>query len=218
MIDGVVTIRGEREFVVRAGHLFANARVEFACAATDLNTWSRGELREAVTRGLGIARRPGFSISKLFTDRVLSDEDSLRHLAHITDIGARVRISRAELPYEMIMVDRRVVVLGGPRESGPRTYTVLRDPDAVAGVSSMFWAIWSGASDLAEVVPAAPPVLDPQSRDVLRRLVSGATDEAAAGELGLSLRTYRRRVAELMTVLGARSRFQAGARARELGW
>jgi DNA-binding NarL/FixJ family response regulator len=33
----------------------------------------------------------------------------------------------------------------------------------------------------------------------------------------LSLRTYRRRVAELMTALGATSRFQAGARAHELG-
>jgi DNA-binding NarL/FixJ family response regulator len=33
----------------------------------------------------------------------------------------------------------------------------------------------------------------------------------------LSLRTYRRRVAELMAALGATSRFQAGALANELG-
>jgi DNA-binding NarL/FixJ family response regulator len=43
------------------------------------------------------------------------------------------------------------------------------------------------------------------------------TDETAVRALGVSLRTYRRRVAELMTALGAASRFQAGARARELG-
>ena len=153
-----------------AAHLFAAARTEFACAATDVNTWSRGELRVAVTRGIRTARGPGFSISKLFTDRALADQESLRHLAHVTGLGARVRISRAELPYEMVMVDRRVVVLVGPRESSPRTHTVLRDPDAVAGVSSMFWAIWSGASDLAEVAPAPPPVLDARSREVLRRL------------------------------------------------
>ncbi len=35
--------------------------------------------------------------------------------------------------------------------------------------------------------------------------------------LGTSLRTYRRRVAELMTALEAGSRFQAGVRAGELG-
>jgi hypothetical protein len=36
-------------------------------------------------------------------------------------------------------------------------------------------------------------------------------------DLGMSLRTYRRRVAELMAAVGASSRFQAGLRARELG-
>jgi len=43
------------------------------------------------------------------------------------------------------------------------------------------------------------------------------TDEAAARQLGTSLRTYRRRVAELMATLQAGSRFQAGVRAGELG-
>jgi DNA-binding NarL/FixJ family response regulator len=48
-------------------------------------------------------------------------------------------------------------------------------------------------------------------------LGAGLKDETAARELGLSLRTYRRRVADLMAALGADSRFQAGLRARELG-
>ncbi|MDG9711379.1 hypothetical protein [Streptomyces sp. DH10] len=55
------------------------------------------------------------------------------------------------------------------------------------------------------------------SRTVLRALGSGATDETAARELGMSLRTYRRRVAERLNALGAGSRFQAGMRAGELG-
>lgn len=52
---------------------------------------------------------------------------------------------------------------------------------------------------------------------MLRALGSGATDEAAARDLGMSVRTYRRRVAELLDVLEAGSRFQAGVRAGELG-
>jgi DNA-binding NarL/FixJ family response regulator len=39
----------------------------------------------------------------------------------------------------------------------------------------------------------------------------------AARELNVSLRTYRRHVAEILRELGASSRFQAGARAVELG-
>jgi DNA-binding NarL/FixJ family response regulator len=52
---------------------------------------------------------------------------------------------------------------------------------------------------------------------LLDALASGSEDEAAARALGMSLRTYRRRVAELMAAVGATSRFQAGLRARELG-
>lgn len=52
---------------------------------------------------------------------------------------------------------------------------------------------------------------------ILEMLSSGCKDETAARTLGPGLRTYRRRVAELMTALGATSRFQAGAPARELG-
>ncbi|MFE8993165.1 hypothetical protein ACFYMI_36140 [Streptomyces collinus] len=52
---------------------------------------------------------------------------------------------------------------------------------------------------------------------MLYALGSGMTDVTASRELGMSLRTYRRRVAELLVVLGADSRFQAGVRVGELG-
>jgi DNA-binding NarL/FixJ family response regulator len=48
-------------------------------------------------------------------------------------------------------------------------------------------------------------------------LGEGLTDEAASRRLGVSLRTYRRRVADLLLALEADSRFQAGLRAGELG-
>jgi DNA-binding NarL/FixJ family response regulator len=51
-------------------------------------------------------------------------------------------------------------------------------------------------------------------------LADGYTDEATARRLGVSIRTVRRNTAELMTLLGARSRFQAGiyaAQSRLLG-
>ena len=46
---------------------------------------------------------------------------------------------------------------------------------------------------------------------------TGSGWEPAARRLGTLLRTYRRRVAELMATLEAGSRFQAGIRAGELG-
>ncbi|MCZ9340392.1 DNA-binding response regulator, partial [Streptomyces sp. TRM76130] len=84
-------------------------------------------------------------------------------------------------------------------------------------VYSLFEAVWEAATGLDAFLCADRPRLDAGSRTILRALGSGATDETAARELGMSLRTYRRRVAALLTALDADSRFQAGLRAGELG-
>jgi DNA-binding CsgD family transcriptional regulator len=70
------------------------------------------------------------------------------------------------------------------------------------------------------VQPAAPRRDQPssQERDLLRLLGQGLTDASAARQLGVSLRTVRRMMAELMARLDARSRFEAGIRAAERGW
>jgi DNA-binding NarL/FixJ family response regulator len=62
--------------------------------------------------------------------------------------------------------------------------------------------------------PAAPPDDRDSDRVVLALLASGMTDEAAASEMRVSVRTFRRRVARAMRSLGAASRFQAGVMAR----
>lgn len=53
--------------------------------------------------------------------------------------------------------------------------------------------------------------------DVLQHLCAGHKDEVGARLLNMSLRTYRRHVADLLKMLGANSRFEAGARAVALG-
>ncbi|WP_459800585.1 helix-turn-helix domain-containing protein [Herbidospora sp. RD11066] len=55
-------------------------------------------------------------------------------------------------------------------------------------------------------------------RLVLVQLLSGATDQAASNRLGISARTYSRRVSELLDHMGVQSRFQAGAEANRRGW
>ncbi len=43
-------------------------------------------------------------------------------------------------------------------------------------------------------------------------------DEIGARALGVSVRTYRRRIADLLTTLNAGNRAQAALAARERGW
>ncbi|WAU81902.1 DNA-binding response regulator [Streptomyces sp. Qhu-G9] len=211
----IVTIRGDLELLTRTAELFSSVQEEFVCVARDLSTWSRPGARQAARDRL---RSSGtHQIRKLYSPAVLADEHSREHLADLLGRGARVRIAATTLPHETIIIDRRFAILAGVHTPGGREYTMASAPALVGGIHALFEAAWETATDMRTFVRGEQPDLDAESRTVLRALGSGATDETAARELGLSLRTYRRRVAELLTSLDAGSRFQAGMRAGELG-
>ncbi|MFF2775122.1 DNA-binding response regulator [Streptomyces sp. NPDC058052] len=215
MTTGIVTLRGEEELARRAGALFAGARREFLCAAGEAGTWSAAA---ATAAGSRTEVAEGLVVRKLYGPDALLASGGRELLVRLAAAGAEVRISPAPPAQEAIVVDRRLAVLAGPRPpgGGPRTYSVLREPGVVDGVRALFGTAWETAAELTVHLRAPLPRLDADGRAVLRSLAAGHTDETASRLLGLSLRTYRRRVAALMTALGARSRFQAGLMAGEL--
>ncbi|MGW6309682.1 DNA-binding response regulator [Streptomyces niveus] len=215
--EHVFSVRGDAELVARAGHLFESAESEFVCAARDLRTWSQPAARQAVQARMSGSYAPGFTTRKLLSPVALADEEARAHLRQVRGAGALVRISGSRLPHETILIDRRVMILAGRETSAGREYTVTTSRTLVDGVHSMFRALWDTAADLETYLRGDVPHLDAQSRAILGELASGRTDTSAAKRLGVSLRTYRRRVASLMTDLESDSRFQAGVRAGELG-
>ncbi|MFI0349032.1 DNA-binding response regulator [Actinomadura sp. 9N407] len=214
--DVNVTLRGEVELAERAGHLFGQAREEFICAATDLNTWVMPEVREQILASRWEAP-PELRVCKLYNAQALATEASERHVLAMAARGVEVRICTTRLRQETIIIDRRVAIMAGPPVQGVRTYTAVRSPDVIESMRTLYWATWESATELAEYRRDRPPALGEESLEILRLLGGGHKDETAARRLGLSLRTYRRRVAEILTLLDADSRFQAGRRAHELG-
>ncbi|WSQ10301.1 DNA-binding response regulator [Streptomyces sp. NBC_01231] len=211
----ILTLRGDLEFLTRTEQLFSSVQEEFVCAARDLDTWPRPAARRTTRDRL---RSSGtHQVRKLYSPAALAGERSREHLGELADRGARVRIAATTLPHETIVIDRRFAILAGLPAPGGREYTLTTAPTLVGGVYALFEAAWETATDLKTFLRGEQPQLDAGSRTVLRALGSGATDETAARELGMSLRTYRRRVAELLDALDAGSRFQAGVRAGELG-
>jgi hypothetical protein len=195
---GVVVLRGHRELYERTRHLFAKAR-EVTYAANDARTWASPS-----------QPAPGVRTRKLYRPGVMLDPTGAQHARFVATAGAHVRITTVELT-EALVVDRRVAIL-----AGDGSFTVVWIPNVVAGVHTLLDTAWKDATDLAEYERDYGEVCSLAPR-MLELLGSGATDGVAARSMGLSLRTYRRRVAQLLTTLGATSRFQAGARARELG-
>ena len=57
-----------------------------------------------------------------------------------------------------------------------------------------------------------------RDRVLLKLLSEGMTDQGIARKLGLSVRTIRRLMSDLMKRLNAQSRFEAGAEAVRRGW
>lgn len=191
-------LRGHRELYERTRHLIDKAK-EVTYAANDARTWVSPS-----------QPAPGVRTRKLYRPGVLLDPTGAQHARFAATAGAQVRITTTELT-EALVVDRRVAIL-----AGDGSFTVVWIPDVVAGVHALLETAWGDAADLAdyerdygETCLMAPRMLE--------LLGSGATDGVAARSMGLSLRTYRRQVTQLLVTLGATSRFQAGARARELG-
>ena len=207
--DPVPVLHGVEELHDRTAHLFATAS-EVTCAARDLNTWAATRPRPGDARPVSMPK-----LRKLYRPAVLLNPAMARHVRAVSARGAAVRITPDDLN-ETIIIDRRFAILAGDVVDGRRGYGVVTEPTVVQNVASLFDAAWRAATDLA-VYDARHAELRELAPRVLELLASGCKDETAARTLGLGVRTYRRRVAELMTALGAESRFQAGARARDLG-
>lgn len=141
--------------------------------------------------------------------------------------AVRRRAERGENVRVLGSVPGRLALVGDVAALVPRSYgpgddvvLVVRQRALVDSLIWLFESLW----ERALVVPGLPGDGDPVGADegarrlLLEQLARGAKDEQIARTLGLSLRTVRRRVADLMDDLGAGSRFQAGVEAVRRGW
>src|SRR5690606_13017466 len=111
----------------------------------------------------------------------------------------------------MIIVDGSTTLL--PADGTSATALVVHNRSLGRAMSALFEQVWT-ESRVATTPPATVDVSEPTPAeiDLLRLLGKGMTDASAARQLGVSLRTVRRMMADLMSRLGARSRFEAGMR------
>jgi DNA-binding transcriptional ArsR family regulator len=115
-------------------------------------------------------------------------------------------------PVSLALYDRTVALVPG---SDPQEWLLVRSVGLVAALGALFDQVWERAVPTAE---SHADGLTAQQRDVLRLMTTCSTDDVIARQIGSSVRTVRRVVADLMEALEARSRFQAGVRAVKVGW
>ncbi|MFE9770042.1 helix-turn-helix domain-containing protein [Streptomyces sp. NPDC005808] len=138
----------------------------------------------------------------------------------LADSGAEIRTA-ATLPVPMIVVDRSVAVVQRTPDDEIGTSSeadLVTSPVLVTALYALFEREWAAA------LPGdAPPQrrengLSDQEHALLELLCEGLTDEMAARRLGVSLRTVRRTMSDLLTRTGVKSRFQIGMVTGANGW
>jgi DNA-binding CsgD family transcriptional regulator len=212
---GVEHLHGLDEVQTRLERLAAHARAE-CLSFRPGGGQSRASL--AASRVLDdAALRRGVTLRTMYESSAHQDPPTTEYARWLLRAGSAVRTAPT-LPTRMVLVDRQVALL--PLEPGDtrRGAVQLAGAGVIAALVALFELAWTAAAPFAAGPEADAHGLNEQQRQLLRMLGEGLTDETTAKALGVSARTARRMVAELMERLGARSRFEAGLKAAQRGW
>ncbi|GGW13193.1 hypothetical protein GCM10018980_71470 [Streptomyces capoamus] len=143
------------------------------------------------------------------------DSTVVKDLAQCTS-RAEVRVSGGEL-HEVLIVDGSNAFTWSSQSANDESATLVTDLAAAKALDLFYANVWRTGRPIPEHLHIRERLSSDVMRRVLMCLRAGHTDAVAASDMTVSLRTYRRHVAQLMRDIGAESRFQAGVRTVELG-
>jgi sugar-specific transcriptional regulator TrmB/DNA-binding CsgD family transcriptional regulator len=162
--------------------------------------------------------------------RALLDRRAMSAPQMVTDIraslaaGQEIRVVDA-VPVKLMIVDEETgfLPLRGDQPESPASILIHRS-GLLAVLIAFFEAEWERGFPLRpgpgrdDLIEDRPGDLDQDDRQVLALLLAGLTDQAVAGQLGMSLRTVHRRIRGLMDKARADSRVQLGWVAAQKRW
>ncbi|HEX3224279.1 MAG TPA: helix-turn-helix domain-containing protein [Nocardioides sp.] len=165
----------------------------------------------AISRVVGRAVDSGRRSRAVYPLRVLHEAPEV--LQARADEGEEVRLID-DLPTRLMVIHPTHAIVPEPLGFADEPRLLVRQGALVAALTLLFELYWERALPASELSGTRTS----ERTFLLRQLQSGARDEQMARTMGLSLRTVRRRISDLMIELGADSRFQAGAEAARRGW
>lgn len=139
------------------------------------------------------------------------------------ELGEDARVM-AGTPTKMMIADDRLGLI--PLRAAPyevASSVVVHPSGLLEALCEFFEVLWAGALPLSDHLAertggSADGGPDPDDGRLLALLSTGLTDQVMARQLGISHRTFQRRLRNLMKRLGATTRFQLGLRAASQGW
>lgn len=170
------------------------------------------------------ALRRGVVLRAVYLQSAVADPVTWSYMQEVAAEGARVRIA-SQLPTRLTIIDRAVAIIPAEQQTAGGNALLVKGTGMIMVLAAFFEQSWASAQPLRPHELDVPATAtggerQPNANDrVLLRLLSlGLKDEAVARHLGVSVRTTRRQIADLLSRLEASSRFQAGIQAARRGW
>ncbi|WP_412543163.1 LuxR C-terminal-related transcriptional regulator [Longispora sp. K20-0274] len=159
----------------------------------------------------------GVAIRAVCRDSFRNDADTLAYARWLTDLGGQMRTTPT-VSMPLVIIDRVTAIV--PLDpTNPRAGALeVTSPGILAALCALFEQAWAAATPFGDLPAADEHGCTPTERALLTLIATGHTDVATAHKLGVSLRTVRRTISDLMHRLNASSRFQAGVNATKNGW
>ncbi|WP_367127659.1 response regulator transcription factor [Saccharothrix sp. HUAS TT1] len=157
-------------------------------------------------------RRRGAEFRSVWSHEFAMSPTVVPHARWLAERGQAPRTTSAALTRAVIVDGVTALVVGDDMHA--RVLRGRREVEPLRRVAALHWH--EGSAVHKEVIRTGE---EPRLRYevVLRLLAEGLTDDAVANRIGVSVRTVRNDVASAMAGMDARSRFQAGVRATQLG-
>ncbi|MEU8216060.1 helix-turn-helix transcriptional regulator [Micromonospora sp. WMMD964] len=208
-LDGVDAVR---ERLVGLG---TSAQQEYLVLAPGgFEMWEPGATAGEI---VGDAVGRGVRVRAVWQDCVLRSPAAAEVARWLAERGGEVR-AMPVLPQPLLIVDGHVALMPMDPDEAGRGAIEVRSPGVVTLAIALFREMWTAAVAPECAASLSQDGVSLTEQQILRMLAAGQTDENIARKLGVSLRTVRRIMAQLMVRLGARSRFQAGTNAAKRGW
>jgi hypothetical protein len=210
----VVTHHPGCDYSEMAGALVNKARHEVTFSTGPVFTWSPDEIT-GFRRDLQAAAQRGVAVRLLYHAGRIHAQGRLPFLRDMAERGVKVRLSRTDAD-GIVMTDSTAALVWHGKDQPTRHCQIVRSPAILNRLIKFADSQWLCAWEL-DLLDGFDRDEDDISLQVLYLLSHGFKDETAARHLEVSVRTYRRHVAEVLAMLKASSRFEAGVRASQLG-
>jgi DNA-binding CsgD family transcriptional regulator len=165
------------------------------------------------------ADKPDVSYRAVYDKKIMDYPNFVQRLRDASAPHFEYRL-HASLPMKLIIADRATALLPLERETSDAApaAVIVHSCGLLDALLALYEQYWEASMPLRLTDDGTTSGINSPDTRILSLLVAGVTDEAIARQLGVSLRTVRRRIQDMMHAAGAQNRAQLAWHAARSNW